>query len=597
MMSVAARRLALWLVASMFACGSSDAAKPATTIAPAPTGGSNKADAPAPMADAGPGPIAPADSAAPPSCPSSGTWASLIPGPGQPGYDAALADAIGKHDRMHEALVSRAVGLASSGVSVTDDSNVRQKLAHFVTTTWNPTDGDPTDDLTQYEGLDPFTIVTSWQIATGMYAGAALAADAYRYGVLRDRGGSCNDVARARKMLEVGLDGLHAVVDITGNPGSIARAIARTDLPGDGQSTVTPLFDANQQPLPTEKNNGTSRADNSKGAKYPNLSWVDSCSRDMLFGWTFAMASVWEVIEKDAEFDPQRRARLQADAKNVLDGLRVVRPSGKDLELWDPDGRRTFHGNMHETSIDRDYVIKNGPASVMALGEVAGLVGVVGDASAKGYLDSLVNARGLVDAAKQSMLVVALGGDQSNHSAFNMLFMTAWMAHRYIDDWGTRNALKKPIEQDLYAPFLGARPVEWKQSFFDLVVAASTGDAWRDSAAKAAFDHSAVSRALDTLGGYHSAPFFGDDTENCDASEVAAGTCTLADGVTVVGLKNVKWGLIADQPIPMKLRPTSNYYWRTDPYLVNGTADPNTLVPAADARIAYWIGRWVRVGP
>lgn len=578
------------------ACGSDGASAPAETAAanaPVDAGGASRTTPPEPPSDAGQAPAVDAG----PGCPSTGAWSSLIPGPGQPDYDAALAARVAKHDRLHEALSTYPAGLDVSGLTFTTDTTTRQKLAHLLGTPWDANDADPTDDLQTYEGVDPKVAVTAWQFATGMYAGSAMAADAFRYGVLRDRGGSCNDVARARKMLEVGLDALHVVVTIPGIAGGIARALTRVDLPGDGATPTTPLFDASHAPLPPEKNNGTYRDDNSTGHVYPNLHWVDSCSRDMLFGWTLAMASTWEVIANDPTFDPVRRARLQADARGVLDGLRVVRSSGKDLEIWDPDGRRSYNGNLHETSVDRDYLLINGPSSMMALGEVAGLVSVVGDANAKAYLDSLVHARGLPKATTQSMFVVGLGGDQSNHSAFNMLFMTAWMAHRYIDDAATRTTLKKPTEQDLYAPLVGARPSEWKQSLFDLVVAASSGDAWASAPASSSFDRGALARAIDTLAAFPEAPFYAAPVTNCDASEIALGSCLLNDGVTTVNLKSVKWGLVGDKPVPMKVRPPSNFFWRSDPFVVNGDGDPNVINPAADLRVAYWLGRWVRVAP
>ncbi len=523
--------------------------------------------------------------------PSTATWNSLIPGPGQAGHDAELAANVARYDRLHEAVTTRATGLAGS-VSFKADASMRQKVDQLLASPWDANDADPTDDLKQYTGLEPEALVTSWGMATGMYAGSEIAADAYRYGVLRDRGGSCNDVARARKMLQVSLDALHVVVDITGKPGSIARALMRKDLPGDGAAfPITPLFDGSGNPLPAEKNNGTWRADNS-GGKYPTYTWVDSCSRDMLFGWTFGAAAAWEVIKDDPTFPAPTRDQLRADAKSVLDGLMKVRPGGKDLEIWDPDNRRTYHGNLHETSIDRNYVIKNGVASMMALGEVAGLVYVVDDAPAKAYLTSLLTTRGLPEATTQTMNVIALGGDSSNHSAFNMLFMTAWLADRYIPDAGARGVLKNPI-RGVYAPLFGENPSSWGQSFFDLVAAHASGDGTAGKAL-ASVDATALSRAVTTLRGFRPAPFYATTVENCDPNEVAAGTCVLNDGTTVVKLSNVKWGIVADKPLPMALRPPSNFFWRTSPFLVNGQGDANAVFPGSDLRMAYWLGRWVR---
>jgi hypothetical protein len=518
----------------------------------------------------------------------------MIPGPGQAGHDAALAATVARYDRFHEAVGIAATGLAAS-LNVSSDLAMRQKLDALLGGPWAATDDDPTDDLLQYQGLDPKNLVTSWGLSTGMYAGAEMAADAFRYAVLRDRGGSCNDQARARKVLLVALDAFHVAVAITGQSGSLARAIARKGLAGDGMAAVVPLADAAGKPLPAEKDNGTWRADNSPGGQFATHIWIDSLSRDMLFGWTLGIASIWEVIKNDATFPAAVKTRLQAEARAILDGLRVVRPSGKDLEIWDPDGRRTFHGNLHETSVDRAYVVKNGVASMMALGEVAGLVSIVDDASARGYLDSLLGSRNLPGAISQSMSVISLGGDQTNHSAFNMLFMTTWMAARYVPAPAVRSGLVGPAV-GVYAPLFGDKPIEWKQSLFDLVIAASKGGAWSGGNASTSYDAAATARAVETLKGFPEAPFYALGKENCDSAEVASGTCTLLDGVTSVTLRLVDGNVVANKPIPMKLRPPSNYYWRSNPFLVNGAGDPNAVFPGSDLRLAYWLGRYVRVG-
>lgn len=588
------RPLAIVVLSSLVAtvataCGASSARDGYDTeLAPAAPA---EAAAPPPTATAAP-PTSPADAAAP-CVPSTGTWQSLVAGPGQTGYDAALAAKVARYDRLHDAVVTRATGLAAS-IEVDADPTLRQKLETFLGSAWDAGDDDPTDDLGQYAGMDPLQLVTSWSKNTGMFAGSEIAADAFRYGVLRDRGGSCNDVARARKMLVEALDGLHAVVAITGTPGSIARSIGRKDLKGEGQVPPTPLFDAQGSPLPTEKNNGTWRVDNSSGGQFPKLAWEDSCSRDMLFGWTFGAAASWEVIANDPTFPAAVRDRLRADMRAVLEGLRKVRPSGKDLEIWDPDGRRTFHGNVHETSIDRQYFLQNGVASMMALGEVAALAYVVSDPMAKGFLAELTGPRALPQATTQTMNVIALGGDQSNHSAFNMLFMTSWMAQRYLPDASVRAVIRKPV-RDLYQPLFGENPSSWGQPFFDLVAAHAQGDGAANKGVGGPLDSNAMARADAALKEWKPAPFYGTAVENCDAGELASGTCTLNDGVTVVKLSTAKWGVLADKPLPIGLRPPSNFYFRTSPFLVNGAGSPNVVFSGSDIRMAYWLGRWARV--
>lgn len=525
--------------------------------------------------------------------PSTGTWASLVPGPGQSGYDATLATAVAAYDRFHEAIGIYANGLAGN-LNVTTDTAIRAKVADLLAKPWLDTDADPTDDLSQYEGVTPTDYVTYWGMATGMYAGAEMAADAFRYGVLRDRGGSCNDVARARKVVEKAIDAFHVVVSIPGAPGSIARGIARSDLPGDGKIPTQAIL-VNGQPNPAEKNNGTWRADNSTAKTFSAFTWQDSCSRDMLFGWTLGIAAVWEVVAKDPTVSTALKTQLQADAKAVLGGLMTVRPNGHDLEIWDPEGRRTLNGNMDENSVDRDYIIKNGVASMMALGEVAGLVSVVGDAPSNAYLTTLETTRGLPQATTQTLSVIALGGDSTNYSSYNMVFMTAWMAHRYANDASVRTTLRSPVESGLYAPLFGLRPVDWKQSLFDFVVAASSGDAWSGGDAASTYDHTAITRGLDSLKAFPAAPFYANARTNCDAGEIAAQSCLMDDGVTVLSVKMKDGDVIANTAVPMGLRPPSNYFWRTNPFLVNAAGDPTAVFPGSDLRLAYWMGRYVRV--
>jgi len=588
-----------FVLLAALACGSAGSEDVPALTGSAPSDPSDSAGA-SPGLDAGAGAgsdggVGDAAEPAPACTPSTNTWPSLVAGPGQAGFDPTLAEKVGRYDRLHDALFVGATGLAGS-LTVKTDPILRQKVAQLLATPWAANDADPTDDLQQYAGLDPMTFVTSWGMATGMYAGSELAADAYRYGVLRDRGGSCNDRERTRKVLQRGLDALHVVVTIPGYPGAIARAIARKDLPGDGQAPLTPILDAANQPLPAEKNNGTWRADRSTGLAYPQYVWMDSCSRDMLFGWTLAMAAAWEVIALDPAYDAATKARLRADAKSVLDGLRIVRPGGKDLELWDPEGRRTFHGNLHETSVDRQYALKNGVASMMALGEVAALVSIVDDAPARAYLSTLLTTRGLPQATAESMFVLALGGDSSNHSAFNMLFLTAWLANRYVADASARATLRGAL-QGVYAPLLDENPSSWRQSFFDFAAVASSSGSWVGGSASKSFDAAAVERGLSSLRDFPAAPFYPETVENCDAGEVGLGRCLLNDGVTFVKLSSEAAGLVADKPVPMKHRPPSNFFWRTNPFLVNGPGGAGALFPGSDLRMAYWLARWVRVTP
>ena len=85
---------------------------------------------------------------------------------------------------------------------------------------------------------------------------------------------------------------------------------------------------------------------------------------------------------------------------------------------------------------------------------------------------------------------------------------------------------------------------------------------------------------------------------NCDDAEVRSQQCTLDDGsvVGVLGDVGRNDDLVADRPIPMRVRPLSNYFWRSNPYQPNdsATAGGDVLLSTVDFRVAYWLGRWLR---
>ena len=211
-------------------------------------------------------------------------------------------------------------------------------------------------------------LVADFGKAAGLYGGVGIGADAYRYMVLRDSGADCEMVERARSRVVNALETLHIATRITGKEGVLVRALANVNLPGAGQNTTVPLFDESGQALPVEKTNGTWRTDQS--GLYPDLIWEDSCSRDMYVGWALAYAAVWEAIRTDTTIADALKLRLRTDAKNLLDSLMEIGGEGFDLEIRDADGRRTYHGILHEHSVDRVYIMNfpNGFNGLLATG-------------------------------------------------------------------------------------------------------------------------------------------------------------------------------------------------------------------------------------
>ena len=518
------------------------------------------------------------------------TWSGLVPGPNDSAFDAALAEKARKFDRQFHAINAWPSGVNQDLGVALDRTAEHAAIDSFIN------DSDSWD-FEAHTGMKVSDAVSSFAKVAGLYAGNGIAADAYRYLTLRDSGGACADVDLAREHLVAGLDALHLATAITGVEGVIARGFVRTDLPGDGGFETTPLFDSNGDPLPEPKDNGTWREDQS--GDYPNVIWEDSCSRDMIVGWAWAFAAAWEAIRLDPSFDDALKERLQADANALARSLMKVGEEGYDLEIRDADGRRTFHGILNENSIDRLYLpgAKNGFNAIMALGIVGSFAYVAEDPEIDAWLDDvLVAERRLHEMARDEIGLVDLGL-QSNYSGYNMAFTGGFIAQRYLCSDEPRDAVREGIRTGLYErPGRERQPVEQKQTFYDYIYAAATvgGTAWADPSAP--LDESAIARGTETLVDYWDPPFWQTARENCNDDEITSGTCVALDRSTieVLGYVGRNDTLVAADPMPMTIRPGSNYYWRSNPYQVNGGGDGSRLIPAVDFRAAYWLGRWVR---
>jgi hypothetical protein len=320
----------------------------------------------------------------------------------------------------------------------------------------------------------------------------------------------------------------------------------------------------------------------------------------MLVGWAMAYAAVWEVIKDDPSFDGALKKRLQDDAYQLGKSLSIKRDSGYDLEIRDADGRMTFHGVLNENSIDRDYVPggNNGFYAMMSLGIVAAFAYVSESDELAHYLSfDLIKKRKLDILARDSMLWVNMGVG-SNFSNYNMAFTGAWLALRYIPDAAARQVIREATKTALYeVPNSDRQPSEQGQSFYDFIYAVAVSGESVFSPPEAAPDPGAMARGIETLKGFPTPPFWEFGVINCDQAEIDAKSCTCTDGIThldLLGYVGRGDKLVSKQPVPMKVRPPSNYFWRSSPYEPNGEGSGERLIPAVDFRAAYWMARWVR---
>ena len=528
---------------------------------------------------------------------------SLLPGPDEEGYDAELEAKADQYDRSHLIFNCAGNGVNADITVALDKDADRQLIEDFIQTTglW---------DFEAWSGKTALEVVTAYHKVAGLYGGVGIAADAYRYGTLRDQNYPAEDINRAREFLLRGIEAIFVAVEITGEPGVIVRGFCRTDVPGYcATQETTPLFDGYGNPLPDEKDNGTWREDNSADNRFPNYKWEDSCSRDQFIGWAAAFAAVWEVIKDDTTFSQDIKDTLQQYASQIGQSLMVERTGGPlslgqayDLEIFDADGRTTFHGYMNENAWDRVYLawlpIKDGFYAMMALGSVAALAYTSEDPVLEKYLyDNLIGERRLDEVVYSHMLGVNLWY-VTNYSATNMGMMGALLAQRYINDETVREKIQYATKVHLYenGPVFNRQPEEYGYSLFDFIFSASVSGASAFNGMLQDPDFDAIDRGAQTLFEYADSPYWDFEVENCDEYELSSGVCELNNGdvVTVLGEIGRKGTLITKEPIPQEVRPPSNYRWRSCPYTPNGGGNGSGMLPAVDFRFAYWYGRWVK---
>ena len=513
----------------------------------------------------------------------------MIAAPGAPEHDAGLAAKAERIERQFHAFNAFGTGMNANLSVPLESVMARAQIEAFLkeSSGW---------DFEAYAGVSVPSVIGSWAKAAGAYAGVGAAADAFRYGTLRDQGADCELVDQARESVLADLDGLHLATAITGVPGVIARAFARTDLPGDGERETTPLFDGAGNPLPVEKNNGTWRADNS--GQYPDYVWEDSCSRDMMLGWAMGYAGVWEVIRLDPSIPDELKKRLQADAAAIARSLRKVGAAGYDLEILDADGRVTYFGYLNENAIDKLYFegAQSGFQGIVALGIVGAFASVAEDEELDAYLHEELVAQRKLDAMARDNMFGVDAGAKSNYSNYNMAFQGGFLAHRHLCQEGPREVVRAAIHESLYArPGEVRQPIEQKQTFYDFVHASAAAGATAEKPL-GAVDEAAVARGLETLGEFPDAPFWEEPVVNCDEAEIASTMCIAIDGtpLQLLGAVGHNDELVSEQLVPMRTRPRSDYFWRSNPYQVNSEADGTRLLPASDFRLVYWMGRWMR---
>lgn len=515
----------------------------------------------------------------------------LIPGPSDTGYDATLAAQIADRARLQDTVISLPLGFGLEG-QVADAAN-RTLLESYV--------ASGSSDFAATTGMHPYDVLDGYgeQGDLGMFGGVQAAGLAWRYMALRDHGGSASEVSAARDALLRAIEGLHWITAVTGVPGGVVRGIMRITpehtgeppIPGFSETT-TPLFDGAGMPQPADKQ-PTWRADNS--GTLPFLVWLDDCSKDQLDGYVIALGAAYDAIAGDPSIDSALADRLRADClaigRRLMQRVDVGGGHMADLVIVDADGRPTSFHDLSAEEITPGVVNArplNGFNAVMALGIVRTLYHVTGDAEiGHFYYQTLIADRDYLGSAMRTVRAMYQAA-ATNYSNVNMAFVAAYGVLRYETDPTIQARMRDILETQLYAPGVDREARGLALPFFDLLYAG-----FRDPGATDAAGAMAVTDALGTLGQYPRAPIWEPVIVNCDATEIAAGSCLGIDGTTTITLLTSAGhggSLVARDVVPLAIRPHSDFEHRSDPHRVNGGGG-STLDPAGDIVASYWLGR------
>lgn len=457
-------------------------------------------------------------------------------------------------------------------------------------------------DFVAATGQHPYSLLDRYEEHgdLGMFGGVQAGGDALRYVVLRDGGAPAADVDEARAALVRAMDGLHWQTQITGVPGVVARGIRRVlpdgsdpALPGTPPATL-PLFDAAGDPQPADKE-PTWRADNS--GELPFLIWIDDNSKDQIDGYLFALGAIYDAIVDDDSFDPALLDRLVADALAIGRSLivrRAVSPDAEaDLVIMDADGRPTSFHDLSAEEIAPGAVLRrptNGFNAIMSLGMLRTIYHITGDEEiGRFYYEELHGVRDYLDSVERTLRAMYVS-TMTNYSNVNMAFVAMWGLLRYETDVGLRRRIVAILEDQLYAPGVDREARGLGLPFFDFMYAGFRGAL--DSEGRAA-----IAEGTATLSGFPAAPMWNPLVTNCDAAELASGDCVADDGtpLPLADTSGRGGAPVAVDPVPIALRPPSNFEHRSDPHRVNGGGG-DRLNPAGSMHAAYWMGRSLEAG-
>lgn len=483
-------------------------------------------------------------------------------------------------------------------------------------------DQTESEDVKAVTGKHPYEMFTNYEEYgdLGMFGGVAAAATAFKYMTFKRDGATPEQIAEARRDLVRAIETQHVFWQITGTPGVVARGVQRLvdEDPGAPpiprlERNIVDLADGDGNPLPAPKNNGTWRADNSKGTLPPDTwIWEDSCSKDQMIGQIFAMVLLYDAAVGDPDIDQSLIERMRQDALATADMLMEMRdistmegPMGSgmyDLIIMDADGRPTMFHDFNPYSLEKLYIEPGSPGYnlfnlVMGLAAMKGLYHVTGSAEIENYIyQELMGNRNYLEMTTpplndREVLDYIYVDLKTNYSNVNMIATAIWLALYTESDPVVNGFLQRFMSERWWDRSGQSRTARLsKQPFFNLVWMGVTD---------AGVSRELADYTADLLRAFKLGPYMNDLVVNCDQAEIDARLCTAVDESTTIVLEgglNRSNAPVSTEALDPSIRPPSNFDARSDPFEVNGGGGPR-MNPAGDLLAAYWMGRYLDLNP
>jgi hypothetical protein len=530
------------------------------------------------------------------------------------GLDPQLDNAIKKHEKQFYTFNAYPFGLSLN--CHFKDMDARAIVQNFL-------DSPSALDFRSFSGVHQHNLLSSYGEYgdLGFFGGVALAGTAFRYMALKKEGASKEELERAREAVVRAAKAWHVFYVVTGGNGVVARGIVRLvpenpndpPIPGVSSLVPVPLFDENGNPLPMPKDNGSFRADNSKGALPEGVwGWYDSASKDQLTGQVLGLVALFDALYNDPDVDQGIVKTLQEDALGVARMLMQKRDISQlegcvgqgeyDLIIMDADGRPTKHHDLNPSSIEKFYAPKDSPMFnvfnlFLSIGILKGLYHVTGDEALGDYIyQELFIERGFLEKARNFRSPDAVNyiymGKSTNTDNVDMtavgLFLTLYtekdekiaeVFHNFLE-----NGWWNPDYEPRFCASKSKQPL-WHALY---LAVSKTGP------------HTDVRDELvRLLKGFPLGSYWQDERINCDEEEIKQGECIAIDGKTKIKLYGQDPGgaWLAEEALDPQVRPNSDFNARSNPFHVNGYGEPTRLNPGGDLLAAYWISRALELKP